>query len=315
MDTRRLHNFIAVVDAGSIARAALALHLAQPALSAQMRQLEEHVGAALLSRSAKGVIPTAVGLAFYRKAQELLKQMDSLLMLGRDMSLDPVGHVTLGCPTSLANLLAVPLVEAVSARYPRLTLGLLESPSVELSQRLADRTLDLAILFSENVSANMRHDTVVEEGLFVVSAQPLPAEMSLTAIRGLPLVMPARPNSVRLLLDDACADANVALHILAEISSPHTMLQLARHGLGATILPWSMLAGHDTKGLSVSHIVSPRLRRTISIATRASEPELGRVLAIRLLLQDLLRSLVTSSRWNGARLRTGRRRKAVSQDA
>lgn len=307
MDTRRIRNFLAVVEAGSIARAAAMLHIAQPALSAQMRQLEDFVGSPLLSRSAKGVVPTAVGLAFSRKGAELLQLADQLRALGRDMAAEPEGQVNVGLPTSVANMLSMPLVQAVVQRHPRIELGLLESTSAGLGEQLVQGRLDVAVLFADNLTAGMQHRAVLEEDLFVVGAAPMPEDTTLAALHGVALVMPAQPNSVRLLLDKACAQRGIAPRILAEISSPHTMLQLARAGLGATVLPWSMLAREHMAGLHAARILAPRLTRTICVATAAQPPESLRVLAVRDLVVELLRTLVAQSEWRGARLKRPRR--------
>ncbi len=307
MDTRRIRNFIAVVEAGSIARAAAMLHIAQPALSAQMRQLEEMVGSPLLSRSAKGVAPTAVGLAFVRKGAELLQLAEQLGTLGRDMAAEPEGPVTVGLPTSVANMLSMPLVQAVVQRHPRIALGLLENTSAGLGELLAQGRLDVAVLFADNLTAGMQHQAVLEDDLFVVGAAPLPEETPLATLHERALVMPARPNSVRLLLDKACAQRGIRPRMLAEISSPHTMLQLARAGLGTTVLPWSMLAHERMDGLHAARIMAPRLTRTICIATDAQRVESRRVLAVRDLVGELLRAMVGRSEWRGARVkRVGR---------
>ena len=303
MDTRRIRNFIAVVDAGSIARAATMLHIAQPALSAQMKQLEDMVGGSLLTRSAKGVIPTALGAALCREGSILLEQAERLRTLGRDMADEPEGHVNVGLPTSVANMLSMELVQAVVKRHPRIQLGLLESTSAGLGDQLVQRKLDVAVLFSDNLTADMRHESVLEEDLYVVDATPMPEEVPLSALHGLAMVMPARPNSVRLLLDKACSQRGVVPHILAEVSSPYTMLQLARAGQGATVLPWSMLARERMQGLHAARILSPRLTRTICIGTDARHAEPNRVVAVRCVVRELLQVLVTRSEWRGARLK------------
>ncbi|RYY72561.1 MAG: LysR family transcriptional regulator [Comamonadaceae bacterium] len=310
MDTRRVSNFIAVVDMGSIARAAVALHIAQPALSAQMRQLEEMVGSPLLTRGAKGVVPTAAGLAFYDKGVDLLRVADGLRMVARDIAEDPEGKVVVGCPTSVGNMLAAPLVHAVVERHPRIELGLLESTSADLGEHLTQGRLDVAVLFADNLTMGMNHQRVLEEDLFIVGSRPMKEETALSALHGMALVMPARPNSVRLLLEKACAQRGIAPRILAEISSPHTMLQLARSGLGATVLPWSTLAAQRMDALYASRIVAPRLTRSIALATSAKVPETRRVQVVRDLVRDIMRGLVERSEWQGARVgRPARRAK------
>lgn len=308
MDTRRIRNFIAVVEAGSIARAAAMLHIAQPALSAQMRQLEEMVGKPLLTRSVKGVVPTPLGQAFKAKGAEWLRQSEGLRLLGRDFADEPEGHVNVGLPTSVANMLSMQLVQAVVQRCPRVELGLIESTSAGLGEQLGDGRLDVAVLFADNLTAGMQQHAVLEEDLFVVGTAPLPLEVPLATLHGLDLVMPARPNSVRLLLDKACNQRGIRPHILAEVSSPHTMLQLARAGLGAAVLPWSMLTNEKMAGLHAARIMSPRLTRTICVATAVGEaPQPSRILAVRAMLQELMQELVLRSDWRGARLKKSAR--------
>ena len=304
MDTRRIHNFITVLETGSIARAAGMLHIAQPALSVQMRQLEDMVGKPLLTRSAKGVSPTSLGVAFGTKGAELLRMADELRSLGRDFADEPEGHVNVGLPTSVANMLSMQLVQAVIQRFPRVELGLLESTSAGLGEQLVRGQLDVAVLFADNLTAGMRHEAVLEEDLFIVGTDTMPADPPLSALHGLALLMPARPNSVRLLLDKACAQRGIVPHILAEISSPYTMLQLARSGLGATVLPWSMLARERMEGLHAVRILSPRLTRTICVATgMGRKAQLSRNVAVNGVLCELLRELVQHSDWRGARLK------------
>lgn len=308
MDTRRIRNFIAVVEAGSIARAAGMLHIAQPALSAQMRQLEDMVGKPLLTRSAKGVVPTPLGQAFKARGTELLRLADGLRALGRDFADEPEGHVNVGLPTSVANMLSMQLVQAVVQRFPRVELGLLESTSAGLGEQLLQGHLDVAVLFADNLTTGMQHHAVLEEDLFVVGVAPMPAEVPLAALHGQALVMPARPNSVRLLLDKACAQRGIRPRILAEISSPHTMLQLARAGMGTTVLPWSMLANEKMESLHAARILSPRLTRTICVATGDGQAaQSSRILAVRTILHELLRRLVLRSDWRGARLKKSAR--------
>ncbi|HWW73370.1 MAG TPA: LysR family transcriptional regulator, partial [Duganella sp.] len=75
MELRQLRYFVAIVDHGSLSRAALVLHVAQPALTQQLRQLEEELGVQLLHRSAQGVLSTDAGKIFYEHAQAILKQV------------------------------------------------------------------------------------------------------------------------------------------------------------------------------------------------------------------------------------------------
>lgn len=306
MDVRRIRNFVAVVETGSIARAAQVLHIAQPALSAQMRRMEELVGCQLLSRSSRGVTPTEAGIEFCRQAREVLTQLEALQAVGRHSEASPTGHVVIGAPASTGNIMAVPLLQAARQRYPGVSLGLQESPSVYLGELLLRGRLDLAVLFEENLAPGMNSVPVIEEDLFVVGLETPGREVELARLQGVRLVMPARPNSVRSLLDRACAQQGIALEVVADVSSPYTMVQLARAGIGVTVLPWSMLGASAPTELPVARIVKPVLSRTIAVATAIDLPQSPSLIAIRSLLMETMKGLVASSQWQGARLKASR---------
>jgi LysR family transcriptional regulator, nitrogen assimilation regulatory protein len=120
-------------------------------------------------------------------------------------------------------------------------------------------------------------------------------------LQGVRLVMPARPNSLRTLFDAACLERGFSPQVVTEASSPYTMVQLVRAGLGATVLPLSMLGGKPPDDLPVARIVNPVLTRPISVATAVDAPQSPPLLAIKSLLLDLLQREAGSSRWGGVR--------------
>lgn len=303
MDVRRIRNFVAVVEAGSIARAAQGLHIAQPALSAQMRRMEELVGCQLLTRSSRGVTPTEAGVEFVRRSQEALRMLEALRAVGEEAGDKVTGHVVIGAPASVGNLVAVPLLQAARQRYPGVTLGLQESPSVYLGELLLRGRLDVAVLFGENPSADSHAVPVADEDLFLVGLQTRRGDVDLEGLAGVPLIMPPRPNSVRALLERACDTRGIALDVVAEVSSPHTMVQLARAGIGATVLPWSMVGPAASPDLAMARIVNPVLTRTISVATAVDVPQSRALITVRGLLLEVVNDLVSSGQWQGARLK------------
>src|SRR5277367_3621072 len=100
MQFRQLRYFVKIVDAGSFSRAASVVHVAQPALSQQIAELEERLGVMLLQRSARGVRPTAAGEILYREASAILHQLDQLPSAIRPSSGEPEGTVSLGFVSS-----------------------------------------------------------------------------------------------------------------------------------------------------------------------------------------------------------------------
>jgi DNA-binding transcriptional LysR family regulator len=303
MDVRRIRNFVAVVEAGSIARAAQSLHIAQPALSAQMRRMEELVGCQLLSRTSRGVTPTRAGVEFVRRAQEALRLLEALQAVGEDPGDDITGHVVIGAPASIGNMVAVPLLESAKRRYPAISLGLQESSSVYLGELLLRGRLDVAIVFGENHSPGIHSVPIAHEDLFLLGVETTGGKIDLQALEGVPLIMPARPNSVRSLLERACDAHGIAPHVIAEVSSPHTMVQLARAGIGAVVLPWSMVGAVSGPDLPVARIENPVLTRTIAVATAVDVLQSRALITIQSLLVEIVEDMIASGKWQGARLK------------
>lgn len=128
MDLRQLRYFVKVIECGNITRASEALHIAQPAISQQMRNLELDMGMPLLERSVHGVVATAAGQTLYRHAIELLRQADGTREMLRQDADFPQGKVSVGMPSSTARMLAIPLARAIGQRYPGIKLELIDAP-------------------------------------------------------------------------------------------------------------------------------------------------------------------------------------------
>jgi LysR family nitrogen assimilation transcriptional regulator len=118
MDVRQLRYFVSIVDAGSLSKAAQKLFIAQPSLSQQIAGLEIELKTKLLLRSAQGVMPTTAGSVLYRHARLVLRQMEQIRADVRDDSGGEAGTVAVGLPTSIAAILATPLLCASANGFP-----------------------------------------------------------------------------------------------------------------------------------------------------------------------------------------------------
>jgi DNA-binding transcriptional LysR family regulator len=119
LQLRHLRYFVGIVDAGSFSRAAAAIHVAQPALSQQIAELEEELGVALLQRHARGIGPTAAGEVLYREAVVILRQIEQLPGMVRSTGGEPDGVVALGMSSTLAATLGGPFIQACRERLPK----------------------------------------------------------------------------------------------------------------------------------------------------------------------------------------------------
>ncbi|WYX30702.1 LysR family transcriptional regulator [Achromobacter denitrificans] len=169
MSIRAMQCFVAVVSTGSISRAAAALHVAQPALSLLMRNLEEDLGVVLLHRSARGVAPTAAGARLLAHAREILGRIDAARADVREDLNAPRGAVSLAMSMSMAKLLTVPLLRFSLKHWPGVYLKIIESSTGYIPGFVSSGHADLGLTFSDEASVDLRFQHLIDEELVVVS--------------------------------------------------------------------------------------------------------------------------------------------------
>ncbi|GAA2098558.1 LysR substrate-binding domain-containing protein [Streptomyces albiaxialis] len=308
MDIAHLREFIAVVDSGSLSRAALALHVSQPAVSHRMAQLETALGVQLLERGPRGVRPTAPGQALYRDAQQLVRQFDRLARDVTDGRDHVHGPVAVGLPTTVAARLAPALFSWTTATYPGIHLQLFESMSGYIHELLLAGRLDVAAVHREDDAPRPAEVPLYSEELYLIG-QPRPApraddEVSLAELRKVPLVTPGERSNLRTLVDRAFAAQGLNPTIVGDVESLGTLLRIAERGEACTILPPSAVTGHpDPRALGVRRIVDPALQRHIAVRTGTDryEPRAA-VAAVRQGIVEVTRRLAAEGNWQGIRL-------------
>lgn len=276
MSIRAMQCFVAVVSTGSISRAAAALHVAQPALSLLIRNLEEDLGVVLLHRSARGVTPTAAGSRLLAHAREILGRIDAARADVREDINAPRGTVSLAMSMSMAKLLTVQLLRFSLAQWPGVYLKIIESSTGYIPGFVSSGHADLGLTFSDEASVDLRFQHLIDEELVVVSppaAKPskraasdlagLPS-ITLRALSALPLVLPGNPHSLRRLLDQYQQREQVQFRIIAEANAIPQLIELAQAGVASTILSYEAVRQEAARGLVVlRRIARPRLTRPV----------------------------------------------------
>ena len=142
---------MAVVEAGSISRAATTVHVAQPALSQQIADLEERIGVQLLLRTPRGVKATSAGETLFREASLILHRMDKLPGMLKSAIGETQGTVRLGIVASLAGPLVGVIVEHFKSELPQVNLICSDGDSGSLVARVQSHALDLALVFEDEL--------------------------------------------------------------------------------------------------------------------------------------------------------------------
>jgi LysR family nitrogen assimilation transcriptional regulator len=264
MQFRQLRYFVKIVDAGSFSRAATIVHIAQPALSQQIAELEERFGVMLLQRSARGVRPTAAGEILYREASSILHQLDGLPRAIGPSSAVPEGTVSLGFASSLAPKLVGGVLEECRTSFPKVTIRVWDGDSLGLEGRIAANSIDLAVLYEDEFTTALTRKPLFRQKMYLISRMPLPDQsgpISLERIAKLPLVLPGAVNGRRTLIDRMFAEAGLKPIIALEADS-----------VGSTILPVGDMSHFGPHAFAKPVLIDPPMYLTCSIANSGDFP-------------------------------------------
>jgi LysR family transcriptional regulator, nitrogen assimilation regulatory protein len=272
MDARRLRYFATVAELGSFTKAAERLHVAQPALSRQVRQLEEELGIELFSRNGRHIRSTDAGESLLRHARTIERDFERLIEDMRARRETPNGRVTFGVPPALGDIVVPPIVKRVRQEYPRISIRVAEGISPVLSEWVQNNQVDLAVLGlafegQRESSPGLRLEVLVSEDMVVIEkpnrADP-PRTYSLARLKTKPLVLSEKfATVVRSQLGGPDLNLSVAL----EIESVQAIKVMVLQGYAATILPVSMFNKEIRKGTVVASAITARgVRRQIMLA-------------------------------------------------
>jgi LysR family transcriptional regulator, nitrogen assimilation regulatory protein len=307
MELRQLRYFVAIVDHGSLSRAAVVLHVAQPALTQQLRQLEEELGAQLLHRSAQGVVSTDAGKVFYDHAQAILKQVADARS-AVTQSARPSGSVTMGLPHSISGALALPLLTAAREQYPDITLQLTEELTGNLAEQLKSGRVNLAVLFDDGQLTPFSATPLAEEELRFICRRDAVwftdrDTVTLQQALNTTLILPGLQHGVRPRIEAMARAAGLVIGNVIEINSIAILKSAIMAGMGATILPVAPVLAEIEHGQMRSvRINSPAISRTVVLCASRNIPLTNAATAIAALTQQVASDLCQRGAWPGARL-------------
>jgi LysR family nitrogen assimilation transcriptional regulator len=291
MQFRQLRYFVKIVDAGSFSRAATVVHVAQPALSQQVAELEERFGVMLLQRSARGVRPTAAGDILYKEASAILHQLDQLPSAISPRSGEPEGTVSLGFAVSLAPKLVGGVLEECRTKLPKVTLRVSDGDSLSLEDRIGSNSIDLAVLYEDEFATVLTRKPLFRQKMYLISRAPLPDQenpISLERIAEMPLVLPGTPNGRRALIDRTFAAAKLTPNIVLEADSLASEMWAVRTDVGCTILPVGDMSHFGPHAFAKPILIEPPMYLICSIAYSAGFPLTNAGEAVRDFLLDFM---------------------------
>ena len=274
---RQLRYFEALARIGHFGKAAESCSISQPALSVQVKELEEMLGVELLERSARQIRLTSFGEEFVLRVREILRAVDELGDLARASRQDLVGRLRIGIIPTIAPYLLPSVIASLTRNNPGLDIHLRETVTPKLIQELSEGRLDTAVVALPVSEPTFSEVALFEESFLLVR----PAEDA-----GKPVPNREKLREMRLLLleeghcfrEQALSFCNLGMGAskpreLLDGSSLSTLVQMVGAGIGVTLIP-EIAVPVETRSahVSVSRFEEPQPTRTIGMVWRKTSP-------------------------------------------
>ncbi|HVF63165.1 MAG TPA: LysR substrate-binding domain-containing protein [Casimicrobiaceae bacterium] len=272
MADRRLQVFHAVAKHLSFTKAADALSMTQPAVTFQIRQLEEHFNARLFDRAQGRISLTAAGVVVLEYSTRILALSAELDTRMKDMSGQLAGTLLIGASTTIADFLLPQVLGEFKSRHSGIVPRLIVANSEIVQDRVAERTLDLGFIEGDSHRPTLQADVCCDDELEVVCAPSHPlAKLRFalpTSLTEHAYVGREQGSGTREVVDRYLQAAGVppdSLAVFMELGSPEALKRLVATGLGFTIMSRATVAKETRLGELVHIPLEPRLVRNLSV--------------------------------------------------
>ncbi len=237
MDQRLLESFLAVADAGGVSAAALRLNMTQPTVSRRIAALEEILGVTLFDRIGKQIRLSGDGRMLVGPAAAALEAMNALAHAAQEVSHGSVGLLTIGATSQVIENNLAGFLPAFMASEPGVELRILQAGGQETVDAVSRGDVQVGLVSEPAQDAGLGIRPLGFFDLLVVRADQVAGVPVLLAdLAETPLLLPDRRFQVRALFDAACRLENLTPNIVLESDAPHSLVALARAGIGAAIL-------------------------------------------------------------------------------
>lgn len=284
MEFRHLRYFLAVADALHFTKAAEGLHVSQPALSAQVKQLEQEVGVPLFDRLGRSVHLTRAGMIFREHARRALREMElAQATIAQEEGLQR-GQLTVGVVQTVNAYLVPEIVARFSTKYPLVSLKLDELSGPDIEAGVENGALDMGIGFVPVTSERIENQPLFEED-FVLIASPghrlaRRRQLSLSALAEESLILLPDIFCTRRLLNASFERVGAQPKIIVEMNSIEGILATVRTSKLATVLPRLSLGGGRNNGLRGIPLKNPTPRRGVGLLWKKGGYRSGAVRAL-----------------------------------
>lgn len=242
MMLRHIRYFLAVAEHRNFTRAAEALHVSQPTLSQQIRQLEDVLHTQLLDRSGRHVQLTDAGVAWMRYAKLALQDLDAGVRAIHDVSELNRGSLRLALTPTFSAYLVAPLMDRFHGLHPGITIDIQEITQDQIEAQIADDRLDVGIAFEPVHSSDIESEPLFRETLSLVvggghARVTRRKPLSTKDFASERLVLLNKAFATRRYIDEYCMQNRIHPQVAIEASSISAIVEIVRRGQLATVLP------------------------------------------------------------------------------
>jgi LysR family nitrogen assimilation transcriptional regulator len=303
IDLKQLKAFSTLAEFGSFSRSAGVLGVAQPVLSRQIKALEQELGVELFYRNGRGTVLTEAGKVLNLYAKDLVETVDRAASEVMALKSSPRGTIVIGLPPSVGIVLTVPLVQHFREAFPLISLRVIEGFSGHVLEWLLTGKIDVAVLYNAPRTGSLRAEPLLTDELFLLGpaeggilpdAESVPARL----LSEIPLILPARPHGLRMLVDSMLGEAGIVPRVEIEVEAMPSTLGLVENGVGYTILSYSTAHARVQAGrMRAWRIVEPGITRQLILATSSQRPTTLAMRSLVAMVRQEVRSLTEQGLW------------------
>jgi LysR family transcriptional regulator, nitrogen assimilation regulatory protein len=300
VNSKQLELFVRIAEFGSLSKAAIMLHRTQPVLSREIRELESELGGALFHRTGRGVVLTETGQRLLKRSKRILEEIEQAEQEARGLGPTQLTRVAMAMPTTLGRTLLRPLVNEVLAHHPDIQLHMMEATSGPILEWVMARRVDIAILYDTVPIAQVVTEPLCEESMYLVApvnVPKLPPTTKLSDLENIPLILPARTEGLRLLMEVIAAQVGIELKVRIEADAFNSIRLLVEEGHGYTVLPYPAIQLEVERGVfQYSQLVEPVVTRRLVLTTSPARiPAAGLNALVRIIRKVAQQTIVSAA--------------------
>lgn len=285
-----LATFRLVLQRGSFSAAADVLGISQPAVSLQVRQLEQFLQTRLVERTGRGIKATAAGLALLAHSEQIELAVNAAVQSVAEFSHEVNGTMAFGTGATACIHLLPPLLRYLREQHPLLTVAVTTGNTVDIVRAVEENRLDLGLVTLPASGRSLAVTPVLEEEFVFINAavdEPLTSQLTSSLLQALPLIAFEAGSGTRELIDGWFRADGLSPAPVMQLGSIEAIKRMVRAGLGYSIVPrMAVAATQERAGIRVQSL-SPRLYRQLGVVMRQDKVISKGIAEMLRLLQQL----------------------------